>query len=288
MGVILKDCDFMKLTAIPRPWWQRVLLRLARLTLLVLASISGLMLLFQHRLIYHPRPYPPNIPLRAGIERLTFTTAAGKQVCWWVPGRTAGGDTGRVWLCFSGNASQARMWHDFFDAVPSGMLLIEFPGYGESAGNPSPASILDATNGAVEALRQRLGTLPKLGVLGHSLGCAAALQFAAQQAQAGTPVERMVLIAPFTRLIDMAQRVVGWPFCHLLLHRYNNQRTLATIFAQGSPQIDVFHGVDDALIPVSMSRELKAEFPLIRLHEIVGADHNGVLGEVAPMIKDLL
>ena len=278
----------MKATAFFRPWWQRLLLRLARLTFLVLASISGLLLLFQHLLIYHPRPYLPKVPLRPGIERLTFTTSAGKQVCWWVPGRKAVGDSDHVWLCFSGNASQARMWHDFFDAVPSGLLLIEFPGYGESAGNPSSASILAATNGAVEALRQRLGTVPKLGVLGHSLGCAAALQFAAQQAQAGMPIERMVLIAPFTRLIDMAQRVVGWPFFHLLLHRFDNQRALRTIFAQGSPQIDVFHGVDDALIPVSMSRELKAEFPLIRLHEIVGADHNDVLGDVAPVIRTLL
>ena len=265
-----------------------MLWRLVRLAVLVLVTISGLLLLFQHRVIYHPRPYPPDVPLRPGIERLTFTTAAGTQVCWWVPGRTAVGGAGRVWLCFAGNASQARMWHDFFDEAPNGLLLIEFPGYGESAGNPSPASILDATIGAVEALRQRLGTLPKLGVLGHSLGGAAALQFAAQQAQAGTPIERIVLIAPFTRLIDMARRVVGWPFCYLLLHRFDNQNALRTIFAHGSPQIDVFHGVDDALIPVSMSRELKAEFPAIRVHEIVGADHNDVLGDVVPLIKDLL
>lgn len=278
----------MNPSAFSRSWWQRVLLRLARLVVLVLASISGLLLLFQHLLIYHPRPYPPNVPLRPGIERLTFTTAAGAQVCWWVPGRTAAGSAGRVWLCFAGNASQARMWHDFFDEAPNGLLLIEFPGYGESAGNPSPASILDATNGAVEALRQRLGTVPSLGVLGHSLGGAAALQFAAHQAKAGTPIERIVLIAPFTRLIDMARRVVGWPFCHLLLHRFDNQDALRTIFAHGSPQIDIFHGVDDALIPVSMSRELKAEFPSIRVHEIVGADHNGVLGDVVPLIKELL
>jgi len=180
------------------------------------------------------------------------------------------------------------MWHDFFDDVPNGMLLIEFPGYGESAGSPSPASILDATNGAVAALRQRLGSLPPLGVLGHSLGCAAALQFAAQQAEAGTPVNRVVLIAPFTRMLDMARQVVGWPFCHLLLHRFDNLRSLQMIFTHSSPQIDVFHGVDDTLIPIAMSRAIVAEFPSIRLHEIVGADHNGVLNEVVTAVKDLL
>ncbi len=273
-----------------RPAWRQTIWRLQilllRITVLVVLTITGVLLLFQHRVIYHPQPYPPGVPLRAGIERVEFTTAEGRQVCWWIPGRA----NDVVWLCFAGNAGQARMWHDLLPDPEQGLLLIEFPGYGDSAGNASPASIMAASDGAVAVLRQRLGSLPPLAVLGHSLGAAAALQFAAAQTRAGTPVSRIILIAPFTRLVDMARLVVGWPLCHLLRHRFDNQRSLREIMdgPHPLPRIDIFHGLDDTLIPPAMSQTLVAEFPTINRHEITGADHNDVLIEIIPALQALI
>ena len=187
---------------------RRVLVPILRIIALCTVVVCVLLLLFQDRLLYHPRAYPPGVPLRAGVERITFTTADGLQTCWWKPPRAGG----NWWLCFAGNASLARSWLDVLGG-DDGLLLIEYPGYGESAGKPSPRSILAATEGAIAALQlKHTAAGDPYGAIGHSLGAAGTLQYAAAH-----PVQRLVLVAPFTRMLDMARLVVGWPLCHLLL-----------------------------------------------------------------------
>jgi len=258
----------------PRRW----VLRTTRAVAVAIGFVAVSLLLTQHRLIYLPRIYPADIPPGSRIERLTFSTGEGTQVCWWVPPQTPGAG---FWLCFAGNASLARSTWSEVLTTSDGLLLIDYPGYGESAGSASPASILAATEGAVAALRARGFAGVLRGVVGHSLGAASALQYAARH-----PVERIVLIAPFTTMLDMARRVVGWPFCHLLLHRFDNRARLAEITAAGHPKIDLWHGAEDEVVPFAMGRQLAEEFPTIRFHRVVDGDHNGILGEIAPRLLD--
>ena len=63
-------------------------------------------------------------------------------------------------------------------------------------------------------------------MIGHSLGAAAALDFAEHH-----PVERIVVIAPFTTLREEAARVVGGPLSHLLTENYDNRSALKKILA---------------------------------------------------------
>jgi pimeloyl-ACP methyl ester carboxylesterase len=115
---------------------------------------------------------------------------------------------------------------------------------------------------------------PRLNVLGHSIGAAAALQFAAHH-----PVRRVVLAAPFTSLRDMARRTVGCPLCYLLRHNFDNRARLAELAARPQPpSVVIFHGTDDALIPEQMGRSLAGMFPrIVAFHEVEGADHNSVV-----------
>lgn len=242
------------------------------------------LLLFQDSLIYFPRRYPTGpltelLPPRTSL--VEYRTDQGDQTAFYCAPK-AGGVPGRIWLMFSGNGAQALDWKDFVSGFPdahTGFLLIDYPGYGRCAGAPSPATIQAGADAAFAALAAHLA-LPaadlarRSAVLGHSLGAAAACQFAARHA-----VARVVLVAPFTDLRAMARRSVGWPLCWLLRGNFDNRARLAEITTRvPAPPVVILHGDEDEVIPVAMGRALAAGLGgRATYHEIAGADHNGIL-----------
>src|SRR5690606_16161767 len=106
---------------------------------------------------------------------------------------------------------------------------------------------------AVAALAQHLD-LPdlktRIAVYGHSLGAAAVLQYAAVEG-----AQRAVLIAPFTTMLAMARRKVGWPLCNLLRHPFDNEACARVLRDRGTPVL-VVHGSEDRVIHVTMGRHL--------------------------------
>jgi len=152
--------------------------------------VPVLLLVGQHAMIYHGRPYRPSSQARlpTGAVELRTSTRQGKQLSFYVPPRNHTlHEPKRVWVMFSGNASLALDWTEFVAHAPGrddGFLLIEYPGYGDSEGSASPESIDKATEKAFDALVQRLGSTRqsldgKMNVIGLSLGGGAALQFTA-------------------------------------------------------------------------------------------------------------
>jgi pimeloyl-ACP methyl ester carboxylesterase len=265
---------------------------------IVTAVLLALLLLFgcQRRMIYMPRGYAPSyaVGLPRGTVELEAVTRAGRQISFYVPpggGSDAAPD--RVWVIQGGNAARGLDYLDVVQACPddrAGFLLFDYPGYGLCDGRPTRASITDATEAAIDTLANHLGMQradleSRLGLLGQSLGCAAALEFAAEH-----PVDRIVLLSPFTTLVDMAKRVVGWPLCHLALDKYDNRTRLAEIAAQPDrPSVTIIHGDADEIAPVRMSRELAAAHPdWITYVEIRGADHNWLLGIAQREIFDAM
>ncbi len=255
--------------------------------LVVLSSVVGgfalialLLFLFQDSMIYHPRPYAPAVLQQLPTGLVGLRDADGSLVGFYRPPRD-GGSPQRLWLLFGGNADQALGWDEFADehaSVGTGFVMLEYPGFGACAGKPSPANILAANERAVALLATHLGlTLDEVhqrsAAVGHSLGAAAALQYAVKH-----PLRRMVLISPFTTMKAMAQRSVGWPICELLVHRYDNHARLTDLSARGLPPITIIHGQEDHFIPMAMGRALAEEHPGIAFSLIIGAGHNDILG----------
>jgi uncharacterized protein len=265
----------------------------------VLAGATALLLLlylFQDRMIYFPRSYGSADMRRlpAHAVKLSFLTSQGNQAAYYIPPRASPrSEQGRIWLVFGGNGTVALDWLDFVGGCPdtlAGFLLLDYPGYGECEGNPSPETILESSRNAVALLVQRLGISqtdldPRLAVLGHSLGAAAALNFAAHH-----PVNRLVLIAPFTSLHDMARRSVGTPLCYLLRHDFDNRARLREVLsADPPPQVTIIHGGADQVIPVDMGRALAAESGGRAVYiEIPHADHNAILSIEQDLLHRLM
>ena len=259
-------------------WLQMPIIAVAGCCLVVLA-VAAIIHFCQHSLIYHPRPYgaaysrvlPPH-----GVE-IEYALPFGKQTAFYVP--PPNDSPKRIWLAFCGNGSLALDWTGLLPGYPpngDAFLLVDYPGYGKNSGYATIDSTRATAEGALSALAHRLHVDEAqltLCVIGHSLGAAAAVDFAVHRR-----VQRIVLAAPFTSLRDEAATIVGQHLARLLLENYDNRGNLLEIYKR-NPQarIAIFHGTDDNDIPVQMSRALAKEFPAIIYHEIGGADHLTVM-----------
>jgi uncharacterized protein len=256
---------------------------------LVAVAITALALCFlglvafiffrQHSMIYHPRAYdssyrsalPPS-----GVE-IEYVLPFGKQTAFYVPG--ANQLPKRIWIAFCGNASLALDWTTILRSYPrngDGFLLVDYPGYGKNAGYATIDSTRATAEAALRVLLKQLGIDQDqvvICVIGHSLGSAAALDFAAHH-----HVQRVLLIAPFTTLREEAATVVGRQLARLLVENYDNRKNLRSVLHQdGEVRVAIFHGTDDDVIPLRMARELKHEFSATDFFPVYGGDHVTVL-----------
>ena len=272
--------------------WFVTLLFLA----LVLVLIPAALLFFrQHSFIYYPRKYTPGYEhtLPAGATALRYTTVAGEQVAFYVPPRSGSAMPARVWVMFSGNASVALDWLDIVAMSrneAAGFLLIDYPGYGASEGVAAIATTRGSAEKAVSTLAEHLqmsedDLSQRLSVLGLSLGAAAALDFAAQKS-----AQRIVLIAPFTTLREVAARLFSKPASYLLLENYDNRARVQELAQrEPPPQITIFHGTADTLIPSEMGRQLAEAAPaIVRFVSVERATHDTIVSDALPQIIDEL
>lgn len=251
---------------------------------------------FQQKMIYFPRRYDPSYArgLPRGTVELNYRTSQGAQTAFYIPPMD-GSDKppGRLWAVFSGNASVALDWLDTVEAARgarAGYLLMDYPGYGKCEGAARRGTIRESSEAAFRALADHLhcpltALETGLNILGFSIGSATGLDFAA-----GHPVKQVVLLAPFTSLLDMARLSVGWPLCNLLRDRYDNRARLAGLASRADPPaVLILHGTADDIVPFRMSKELSGRHPtMITLRPVAGADHNTLMTAAEKQIADLL
>ncbi len=126
-----------------------------------------------------------------------------------------------------------------------GVLLVEYPGYGRSAGSPNQRSITAAVVAAFDYLSaQPRVDAERIVAYGRSIGGGAACALSAVR-----PVAALVLESTFTRLADLMP-----PFLPrvLMLDRFDN---LAVVSAGDSPVL-VLHGERDSVIPYAHGEAL--------------------------------
>jgi hypothetical protein len=236
-----------------------------KLLLLVAAAVIVVgvaALLAGQRALIYPAPQPPRSP-SAGLGellRLPSTVAL-----WSAPPSAA-----PVIVHFHGNGEQLADLGRVIAALRaggSGVLAVEYPGYGLAPGTPSEESLLSAGREALAYLRDRLAIAPERIVLqGQSLGSGVASQLAAEGHG-----KALVLISPFTSMADMAGRI----FPALPLHRLVRDRFDTRGIARSvRVPVLIVHGDRDEVVPFPMGEELARTFPDARLMRVQGAHHN--------------
>src|SRR5437667_3957383 len=262
---------------------------------LALVAISLFSYFRQHSMLYHPRPYDAvyahALP-QHGVE-LHFTTFAGKQVAFYLAQETDARLPKRIWVAFCGNGSLALDWTWLIAQDRQNgdaFLLIDYPGYGKSEGYATIASTRAAADRALDALANHLRIdeseiESRLNLIGHSWGTAVALDFAMRH-----PVQHIILISVFTTLREEAATMVGHPLSYLLIDNYGNRAALHKLAQRAPPpKIEIFHGTDDDIVPIRMSRELAETFPsIVKFHPVAGADHISVIGKAANEILSVM
>ena len=255
--------------------------------LLLLVALSVLYFR-QHSLVYHPRSYDESYAYAFpadGIE-INYRVAAGKYSAYYLPGGKP--LPKRIWLAFCGNGSLALDWTTILRDYPwngDAFLLIDYPGYGKNGGYATISSTRASVDAALSALATRLNQSENqltLCTIGHSLGSAIALDFAAHH-----NVERVVLIAPFTTLREEAATIFGGWISRLLIESYDNRENLADAIKHNpNARVAIFHGTDDEVIPARMGRELAGEFRFVEFFAVENADHVSVLNHGHDKIID--
>jgi len=252
-------------------------------------ALVSLVVLFQDRFIYFPPRYSPaelHEAKNVGVQELRFRTSQGSQAAFFWRYKDSERIPQIVWIVFGGNGDVALSWIDLVRDFPSqdtGFLLVDYPGYGICEGKPNPQSIFESSEHALQALLDqkhwKLET-GALSVLGHSLGGAAALQFAAKHV-----VRKILVLSTFTTMDDMVRSQIRISLGPLLRHRFDNMTSLKAILSQNQiPEIYIFHGDADEVIPLKMGRSLAQLDPSrIKFVEIPGAHHNDVVQMALPL-----
>jgi len=239
----------------------------------------GLIGCVQSRFIYFPRPYGAGVveDWRKSTDGriISYETSQGPQRAYLQGNLTS---PRNLWIFCGGNGTIALDWSEWLkDHAPKedAWLMIDYPGYGECQGKPSPGHIRESIRTAVPLAAKELGwqgtpDARRLRFFGHSLGAAAALVGASE-----FHIQRGVLLTPFTSTMDMSKAMTGLPIGFLIWHRFDNAARLEELAERGPGEVIIFHGTTDEAIPVEMSRQLAAERKdVVKFNEIPKGRHN--------------
>jgi uncharacterized protein len=255
-----------------------LLIRLALGALAGYVVIAGVLWMVQERLAFPAPRAPLPDPARSGLPDariVTLTMSDGVRLAGWFLPPLPGGvvqegpkHPGLLWFYGNGEniATLASVLREF-RPPGTGVLIVDYPGYGASGGRASEDAVYEAADRAYDELAALVGIDPdSIFAYGRSLGSAVATHVAATHRVAG-----LILESPLTNAREMAAR--AYPFLprFLVRLRLDNLSGIARVHCP----VLVLHGTADRVIPPDMGRRVAAAAPgPAELVLIDGADHN--------------
>lgn len=255
---------------------MEVLAPLLKIAAAVALGLPLALFFLQERLIFFPQPLPE--ARRSEIERRYPDVASvfvqapdGTRLHAWHLQAPPGAP---LVLYFGGNAEEVSwMLGQARQRAPgTAWLLVDYRGYGASAGSPSEAALSADALLWVDYARQTLEA-KTLYLFGRSLGSGVAVHAAAERGAQG-----LILVAPFDSLVAVAAHYYPWlPVGRMLRHRFDS---IGRVGQLTMPLLCLVAERDE-VIPIVHSRRLyDAWAGPKRWVELAGAGHNST--DVAP------
>jgi fermentation-respiration switch protein FrsA (DUF1100 family) len=242
-----------------------------------------IMVIFEESMIFFPEAHPGGfwdveaVARGSGttVEDCYFDASDGTRLHgWWCrptePGLLSLPTSEMVLLWFHGNAGNLSHRSELMlelAKIPVQVLIVDYRGYGRSAGRPSEKGLYrDARAAWRYIVEERSVDAHRIVILGKSLGGAVAVDLAAETDPAGLIVE-----SSFASVPDMAAR--HYPFIPRWLIR-TKMDSLAKIGRVDCP-VMVVHSPADEVVPFDHGRRLFDAVPGDRRFlEVQGARHN--------------
>ena len=207
----------------------------------------------QRRMMYvswgEPVGEPRNLP--HDLERSWIDVPGGRAEAWYLPPKAAPGARAPALIFAHGNGETIDLWPDElqgFRDLGLAVMLVEYPGYGRSSGEPTQESIRQAFLGAYDALAARPEIDPRRIVgFGRSLGGGAICQLLKERSLAATI---LMSTFPSTRIFASRYLVPGF----LARDPFDNA---AALRGYAGPVL-VLHGEHDELVPYAQTAALLA------------------------------
>lgn len=228
---------------------------------IAIAAVAGfyvllcLLALLMQRWAMYPAPAIAVEPQAAGAKLFQIPAIKGGVVYAWYFPAPAGSPTV---VHFHGNGEQLADQEHFGVELKKrgiGFFAVEYPGYGMAKNDTTTeAACYDAAEAALSFLRDKLDAPPERTILqGQSLGSGVAVEMALRGRGAG-----LVLISPFTSMVDMARNVAPFlPMGLLVKDRYDSAAKASTVHLP----VLVIHGVRDEIVPYWMGEQLSKNSP---------------------------
>jgi uncharacterized protein len=251
-----------------RKRWSYTLARLGVAGFYLYVAVVLALLVLEDRLLFNTRTahdYWDDPPPGLSPADVTLTSADGTHLHgWWTMPPEWTPDHGAL-LCLHGNGCNlstlgpsAVMWRDGLNVA---VLLIDYPGFGRSDGQPSEAGLYAAGDAAYDWLtKEKKVPATRILIHGLSLGGGVAIDLAARR-----PHQALILSSTFTSFPDEAQSVM--PFVPGKWLAHNQFRNLDKIAHVTTP-IFIAHSPTDPLIPFSHG---------VRLYDAATSEHKRLL-----------
>lgn len=248
---------------------MRLLLTLIAIAAALYIAACAALYFFQRSLIYYPQPSANSsasrMSLRSGDVDLVISIRER-------PGPAAV-------IYFGGNAEDvSASLPELSQAFPDRALyLMNYRGYGGSAGSPSEAAL---HNDALSLYDMARANHADIVVVGRSLGTGIAVRLAAQR-----EVSRLVLVTPYDSLQELAaSQFPLFPVRWLLGDKYESHRHASSVTAPTT----IVLAEHDEVIPRASTERLFTRFTpgVAKLTVVPGTGHNTVSSH--PLYLELL